>query len=333
MTTAVIDGDILAYSAAAANEQRSVCAAHNTTAEKVSFKTATDFKIWCNDEGFDAGDFTLSVVQEAGEEVFAYSIMKQTIERACEKIGADSYHVVISGKNNFRLDLPLPTRYKSNRKDSVRPLQLENCRQYLLKFQNAEMSDGVEADDLLAGYAAAGYRDKDVILLSRDKDLRIGECLFYDWSKEENVVEDISGLGSLILTETPTAKLKADGTPQTVKSVKGSGRIFLTLQILQGDLSDGYKPSELAKKSFGAVGAYNLLHKCKTDKEAWEAVVRQYKLWYPKPVKYRCWNDILHEKNWMQILQMYVDCAYMRKIETQGLDVKKLLDKLKISYE
>lgn len=333
MVTAVIDGDILAYRAAAANEQRSVRAAHNSTTEKVEFKTATDFKIWCNDEGYAVDDFTLSVVQDAGEEAFAYSLMKQTITRICEATKSDSFHVVISGKNNFRLDLPLPTRYKSNRKDSVRPLQLENCRQYLLKFQNAEMSDGVEADDLLAGYAAAGYKTKSVVLASLDKDLRIGECLFFDWSKEENVVEDISGLGSLILTETPTAKLKADGTPQTIKSVKGSGRIFLAHQCLIGDATDGYKPSEIAKKSFGDVGSYNLLGKCKTDKEAWEAVVRQYKIWYPKPVKYRCWDNILYEKSWLEILQLYVDCAYMRKIETQGLDVKKLLNKLKISYE
>ena len=71
----------------------------------------------------------------------------------------------------------------------------------------------------------------------------------------------------------------------------------------------------------------------KTDKEALEAVVRQYKIWYPQPVTYRDWNNVLQVKSWLEILQMYADCAFMRRWEGDFLDVKKLLTKLGVETE
>ena len=77
----------------------------------------------------------------------------------------DSPKGYLTGKNNFRYQIdPL---YKANRKDSVRPPQLKNLREYLLEFWDAEISDGNEADDLLGLNCVEG-----TVICSTDKDLK-----------------------------------------------------------------------------------------------------------------------------------------------------------------
>jgi hypothetical protein len=325
---AVIDGDILAYRCAAANEKRTVKAVHKETLEEHVFDTATKFKEWA---GSDVGDYDLTPHQEADELKYAFAMMKQMLGNITEGAKCDSYHVVVSGDNNFRSELPLPTRYKDSRKASVRPLQLAECKQYLITHQEAEVAVG-EADDLLTAYMYQGYRDKEYIVqCSLDKDAKHGAGWLYDWTtmKEPELIEGYGGL-ELILKE--TARKKADGSPVIEKSVKGKGRAFLFYQMVFGDPVDSYKPCELAKVKFGEIGAYELLKNCKTDKEAVEALVRQYKIWYPEPVTYRCWNNELHTKDWLEIMQMYADCSFMRRWDGDKLDVKKLLTKLGVEH-
>src|SRR5205814_6306696 len=123
--------------------------------------------------------------------------------------------------------------------------------------------------------------------------------------------ELIEGFGELYLIEKETARKTAAGKPTVTKDVKGKGRVWLYYQMVFGDPVDAYKPCELAKAKFGEIGAYELLRKCKTDKEALEAVAKQYQLWYPSPVTYRDWNGVLHTKDWLEIWQLYADCAFM----------------------
>lgn len=326
----VIDGDILAYRCSAANEKRSVLAVHNETAETVTFDTATAFKEWAGEE---AGDYTLSPHQEAESVSYAFHAMKQVIERIVAACKVDNYHIVMSGKGNFRLDLPLPTRYKDTRKENIKPLQLQECRDYLIKHHNAELSEGCEADDILVGYAVQGYRDGNyVVQASLDKDAKHGPGWLYDWTTMDEP-ELIEGYGELTCTLRETGKKKANGEPQVEKIIKGKGRAFMWFQLCFGDAVDSYKPCELAKVKFGEVGAYDLLKNAANDKEALQLVVDRYKLWYPKPVTYRCWNNELHTKDWLEIMQMYADCVFMRRWEGDRLDMKKLLTKLGIEYE
>lgn len=337
--TAILDGDIIAYRAAAANEKRTVKAVHKETAEESVFDTMTKFKEWCNDSDFDPEDFTVTPHQDSDELQYAFAMMKQMIENITTQAKCESFHICISGDDNFRLELPLPTRYKDSRKDSTRPIQLEDCKKYLVKFQGAEVSAGKEADDLLVEHMYQSYRehlkagtveDADV-QCSLDKDAKHGAGWVFDWTTMQEP-ELITGFGQLDLIIKETAKMKADGTPQTNKSVKGKGRIWLYYQMVFGDPVDAYKPCELAKAKFGEIGAYDLLKNCTTDKEALEALVRQYKKWYPKPVTYRAWDDSLHTKDWMEIWQMYADCAFMRRFDGDRFVVKDVLDKLGVEY-
>lgn len=326
----VIDGDIVSYKCAAANEKRSVRAVHNETLEELTFDTATAFKEWAGDE---KEAYTLTPQQTPEPIEHALGSLKKMISSIVERAKCDSYHIVVSGDNNFRLDLPLPTRYKDSRKDSARPLQLKECKEYLINVHNAEVSDGVEADDVLTGYMYQGYKDGEYIVqASVDKDAKHGPGWLFDWTTMD-APELIEGYGGLELILKETARKKADGSPIVDKTVKGKGRAFLWFQMVFGDPIDAYKPCELAKVKFGEIGAYELLKNAKTDKEALEAIVAQYKKWYPEPITYRCWKGELHEnKTWLDIMQLYADCAFMRRWEGDRLDVKTLLDRLKINY-
>lgn len=326
---AVIDGDIVAYRCAAANETRSVIAVHNDTADSVVFDTMTAFKEWA---GSEANEYTVSPHQEAGPIEHAYKSIKTIIQNICTKAKCDEYIVVISGDDNFRLTLPLPTRYKDSRKENVKPVQLRACKMYLVQHHAAEVSKGVEADDVLVSYMNRGYKDKDyVVQCSLDKDAKHGPGWLYDWTTMDEP-ELIEGFGELNLILKETGKKKANGEPAVDKSVKGKGRVWLYYQMVFGDPVDCYKPCELAKAKFGEIGAYDLLKNAKDDKEALEAVVAKYKLWYPKPVTYKDWEGNLQTKDWMEIMQMYTDCAFMRRWEGDRFDVKKGLDKLGIQY-
>jgi hypothetical protein len=325
----VIDGDILAYRCSAANEKRTVKAVHNETLEELTFDTATAFKEWAGDE---KDNYTLTPQQTAEPIENALYSVKNMIHSITEKAKCNSYHIVVSGKDNFRLDLPLPTRYKDSRKDNVRPLQLEECRQYLINVHKAEVSEGVEADDVLVAYAYQGYRnDEYVVQASLDKDAKHGPFWLFDWTTMDEP-ELIEGYGGLELIVKETSRKKADGSPVLDKSVKGKGRAFMWYQIAFGDPVDAYKPCELAKVKFGEIGAYELLKGAKNDKEALEALVFQYKKWYPAPVTYNCWKGETHTKDWLEIMQMYADCVFMRRWDGDRLDVKAVLKKLGVEH-
>ena len=69
--------------------------------------------------------------------------------------GEPDYKVYLTGKGNFRHDIAVTEPYKGNRKEKEKPVHLEAIRQYLIKDWNAVVSEGEEADDLIAIDATA----------------------------------------------------------------------------------------------------------------------------------------------------------------------------------
>lgn len=313
--TVVVDGDLLAFKCAAVTEKRSVIATHKETLDELEFDTATKFKEWA---GSEAENYDLQPIRTPEPIAHTIKAIKLKLESIIEACKADNYHIVISGDNNFRKDIPLPTQYKDNRTDSTKPVNLDEAKEYLIKKHNAEVAVG-EADEVLVAYAYAGLKgDEIVIQASIDKDAYHGPCWLYNWDTMDGP-ELIEGFGELYINEKDT--------------VKGRGRIFLYYQMIFGDPVDCYKPSEIAKAKFGEKSAYKVLHKCKTDKEAIQAVANQYKKWYPEPVWYEAWDGKNYQKDWIDIWQMYADCAFMPRWDGDRFDVKKVMDKLGIEYE
>ena len=81
---------------------------------------------------------------------------------------------------------------------------------------------------------------------------------------------------------------------------------------------------------FGDKAIWDLLKDCKTDKEALQTVYNKYKEWYPSPVTYTAWDGKEYTVSHVEILQMIVDCAHMRRFEGDRVVIENVLDKLQI---
>ena len=113
----LIDGDIIAYQAAASKDKDLPSDAINKTEE----------------------------------------IMGDVLEATCTfPVSSNDYIVYLTGKNNFRYEIAKAAPYKENRQGKDRPKYLELTRQYLIDSYAAVVSDGEEADDLI-GIAATKY--------------------------------------------------------------------------------------------------------------------------------------------------------------------------------
>jgi hypothetical protein len=315
-TICAIDGDVIAYRAAAANERRSITATHKVTGNVSTFPHRTAFKAQIQG-AFEPEEFVIEDVQEPEDISHALHSMKVSIDAICKACGADSYEIYIGGPTNFRDDLPLPTRYKGSREDLMRPVQLDNCKEYLLRNKKAILSDGEEADDMLSQRAHTGRKTgQKIIACTIDKDGYGVEGWLYNWTKMSAPVL-VKGLGSIEFDEK--------------KKLRGIGRKWFYTQWVLGDPTDCYKPCEIAGKKFGETGVFNLLNGCTTDAECVQAIYNQFKKWYDKPVTYTAWDGTEYTKSCVEIMQMYADCAHMRRWKGDQINVPTLLTKMGVS--
>ena len=112
----LIDGDIVAY--------------------RCAFK--------CNDESVKTACYTTG------------SFLSDLISNLYTQIDSEpEYRVYLTGKGNFRKDIAVTAPYKGNRKDKEKPVHLEAIRQYLIDDWSAIVTEGEEADDLIAIDATA----------------------------------------------------------------------------------------------------------------------------------------------------------------------------------
>jgi predicted phosphohydrolase len=142
-TVVIIDADQLCYVAAAANEDRSVCIRNIKTGEEFVCKNKTEFwgrkktiiegklgdiNILRSSEGleqFTKDDFVITEIQTPSEPQFMYHNIKQKLLADLEYLGLTKYKCFLGGKSNPRLLLEAPLQYKSSRKDTLRPVMLQ----------------------------------------------------------------------------------------------------------------------------------------------------------------------------------------------------------------
>jgi len=103
-------------------------------------------------------------------------------DRSMEEImhlsNATSFKAYLTGSSNFRKDIY--PEYKANRIDKPKPKYLQDCREYLVKYWDAIVSDGCEADDLLGA-----SQTPDSIICTIDKDLLQIPGSHFNWVKGE----------------------------------------------------------------------------------------------------------------------------------------------------
>lgn len=220
------------------------------------------------------------------------------------RVRAKKARIFLTGKNNFRK--VIDDRYKANRKDVQPPKTLASAKQALVDMYNAEMIDGLEADDLMA----MNQTDK-TIIATLDKDLMQVPGAHYRWESQHKgeKLTKVDNFGFLNLTDRAKGK------------VEGGGSKFFCYQLLIGDATDNvigcgikttavYKSGAKAgqeytrRKGVGAVAAFDLLDECTDYKSCMQAVIREYK-------------DVFGP-DWEEALLTAGRCVYMsRRMEGQ----------------
>lgn len=313
----IYDSDAIAYRAAAVVDTRSVEVQHNKSKRTKVFKTRTEFKEFLKnkDMEFVKDDYTFTDKVEAGDLGTCIGIMKNQIEKINSDLFADEMLMCIQGKSNWRDSLPLPSKYKGSRVNTIRPTYLREAKTYLYKNYPSIVAQNCEVDDVVI-YKGYEYLNKGYtpIIIGVDKDAKAYSGLsLYDYTSDAPEVQQVPDFGSLWFN--------------AYNKLKGDGFIWYCAQILMGDDSDDYKPCELAGVKFGDKSAYKVLENCTTKQDALQQVISQYKAWYPTPVKYTAWDGSEHVKNYLEILDMYHQCARMIETEGELPDVRKFLDK------
>ena len=150
----LIDGDILAYKIATANEV---------------------------DTNWGNGFWTLHC-----DEIQCKHEVDAKIDDLGQSLEADDYVVALTDKNNFRKDV-LPS-YKDNRKQRRKPMVLNALRDYIMEKHNGIMWKNLEADDVMGIMATEPHPTEDRIIVSIDKDMRQIPAKV---SRDGETVEDI----------------------------------------------------------------------------------------------------------------------------------------------
>lgn len=307
-TVAIIDLDTPIYKVAAACEERSILVKHSPTGIEKSFKTRTEFKeLLKKKDKLDAlEDYLIGDVQKAEPIENALHLLKNQVDRILEPLWADEVVFLMSGRTNFRNDLPLPTKYKSSR-TAVRPLLLKQVQQYAKKKYNTIESINCEPDDaqIFIGYEYLNKGHKPIIV-SSDKDSKAYSGLhLYNPDKPDDGIVEIPKLGTIEI--------------DSKNKVRAWGMMQYGLQMKIGDITDSYRPTELCKVKYGEKSAHKSLVECKTEQEVLLEVIRQYKEWYPEEFTYIAWNGKAVESNWKHMLSLFHKCVRMQEVENDAL--------------
>jgi len=121
--------------------------------------------------------------KEDTQEEAAYTLSSYLEEILYVDLDVNTYELFLTGKNNFRNTVATTTPYKGNRKDVAKPIHLEFLRGYMVDAWGATVSDGEEADDLIA--IRATELGDDALMVSIDKDFNQVAGWHYNFVKKD----------------------------------------------------------------------------------------------------------------------------------------------------
>lgn len=299
----IVDADLIAYQYAAANEKRSIVAKHLKSGREKIFKTRTELKTLLKEKNmeFKPEDYEIEDVQTAASIRFALRNVKSVIQRLTDHTWADKVELYIGTGKTFRHALALPTPYKDNRDDLIKPLQLVDVRRYLQVKHNAQLVKGIETDDMITIRAYEELAKGNYpIIASADKDAQQSQGVeVLNFGQEEWQGKVIPTVGSLWKEKT---------------SYKGDGLKFLAFQTLAGDSADTYKGYQLSNVAYGPAKAMKALEGANTEQEVLQVLISEFKRLYPEPLDYIDCHGIEHTGvDWFDMLQLYWNCSYMKR--------------------
>jgi len=199
-------------------------------------KVLIDGDIVAYRSAFATQDLLPKDAEEKAEILLDY-ILEETLEFPTP----DQYEIYLTGSGNFRHQIAKSYEYKGKRKSAEKPIHLYHIRQYMVDKFDAIVSEGEEADDLIA--IEATRLGPDTVVASIDKDMLQIPCHHFNFGKNEwKTVDEWSGLQ------------------------------FFYNQILTGDRADNI----VGLYRVGPVKATKMLSEAKTEQDLWEACVKAY---------------------------------------------------------
>jgi len=337
-----LDLDQTAFVAASGAEKRTIVVTHIKSGRKMEFKNRTEFygrqkKVvggWLKDQNTNRAakakadgfkftpwtreDFEIEDKQVAEPVENCLHLLKTKINAIIDHMGGIKGVGVLGGSGNFRLSLPTPEIYKGNREGAIRPLLLKECRDYIQKKYGAPVIDGIEADDYLTMRQYEGWLNYkktgkfNHIVASFDKDQVQCPGLIF------NTMRDSSERS----WKHPTPWLIDDSMGEIwmeKAKVKGWGKKFFGYQMLFGDSSDNVKPYQCFDGiKFGETSAFQVISPCKDEKSMWEAIVRQYKEWFPEGVSFTDHMGVSRKFTAGQWASIIFQSVYMKRWENDN---------------
>lgn len=109
---------------------------------------------------------------------------KETLKGIASLFDEQKMRVFLTGKGNYREDVASLQQYKGNRDPTHKPKYYKQLREYLMDIWQAEIVDGMEADDMVSIIQWAA-KDKSTIIVSIDKDLANTPGHHYNQNRHE----------------------------------------------------------------------------------------------------------------------------------------------------
>lgn len=173
---------------------------------------------------------------------------------------------------NFRYDIAKTKPYKGTRKNP-KPFHFYNIIADLMgNYECVISKDGLEADDMMC---IDQMRQKNTIICSRDKDLRICPGWHYSWEcggQKALMPVETDKIGWLEMHTIERIK-EETGEVKVDKKVLGYGLSFFYYQMLVGDSADNIP----GLKGVGQAAAWEALSDKNTEQELYETVRDMYK--------------------------------------------------------
>ena len=316
----VVDADTLIYQAAAVNEERTISVTHEPTGIVKSFNTRTEFKKTMKEKQKEiTADYVICDVQTPKDLSCTLHSIDLSINKLEAKFPFADFIYCAGDENNFRLDLPLPKRYKSGRDTTLRPKLLKAAHLYFDKKYKPQKASGYEVDDLSAILAYDYlHKGKNVLLAVPDKDANqfVGLKLFDYTQPDKNIIE---------VKHWHNVELDLN------RHFKSYGVPWLCYQWINGDLSDGFSAKGLAGVKIGDVGLHDLFKSCKSPKDNLYIVVNWFKESFGDSFIYNDWNGNEITTNWKDIMGLYYKCCRMKCREDDPLDYNEILERYGVS--
>ena len=280
-------------------------------------------------EPFDKSEFEITTLQIKDNEGLPYYVLKNKIREICDYLGIHKKLMYVGRGETHRHKLDMPVKYKSGRGDAIRPLMLQDMREYAIKL-GAKWVDNVEPDDVINFYAweshihykATGKHK--YIVITIDKDNYGFNGLYFNYYKDQGCHDWkhpypilVNGLGYLKMEK---------------GKCKGEGQLWALAQFLFGDSTDDFSPTKHAKISFADKAAYEYLATCTTVKQAFEKVVAKYYEWYPEGVKFKSWTGEEVELTTVEWMNRIWTMLYMMKSYDDDTTFTGICDRMGVKY-